>query len=65
MALRMKVVNQPMKSEGQLRANCRRPDVISSLYFEEDPAFHEILLDDRVKVETKAVGLNIRVSCYI
>ena len=36
--------------------------LLSSLYFKEDQAFKESLLDDEVEVEVRAVGLNVKVS---
>ena len=52
----------PMDSQGPLGIHFDKPGLLSSLYFESDPAFLEQLKDDWIEIETKAIGLNVKVS---
>ena len=54
----------PMDSQGPLRMHFDKPGLLSSLYFESDISFLDPLKDDWMEVETKAIGLNMKVSQY-
>ena len=51
----------PMDSQGPLRGNYEQPGLLSSLYFETDTDFSTPLRTDWVEIETRAVGLNMKV----
>ena len=51
----------PMDSQGPLRGNYEQPGLLSSLYFETDNEFATPLKNDWVEIETRAVGLNMKV----
>lgn len=52
----------PMDSQGPLGMRFDRPGLLSSLYFESDISFSDPLKDDWIEIETKAIGLNMKVS---
>lgn len=52
----------PMDSQGPLGIHFDKPGLLSSLYFESDTSFLDPLKDDWVEIETKAIGLNMKVS---
>ena len=52
----------PMDSQGPLGMHFDEPGLLSSLYFESDVSFSDPLKDDCIEIETKAIGLNMKVS---
>ena len=52
----------PMDSQGPLGIHFDKPGLLSSLYFEADTNFLEQLKEDWIEIETKAIGLNMKVS---
>lgn len=51
-----------INSKERLRAVYERPGILSSLYFKVDRSFEESLPEDWVEIETKAIGLNVKVG---
>lgn len=51
----------PMDSQGPLGIQFDQPGLLSSLYFESDPSLLGPLRDDWVEIETRAIGLNVKV----
>ena len=54
----------PMDSQGPLGMHFDKPGLLSSLYFESEISFSDLLKDDWVEIETKAIGINMKVSQY-
>ena len=52
----------PMNIQGPLGIKFDQPGLLSSLYFELDPTLLGELKDDWVEIETRAIGLNFKVS---
>lgn len=44
-----------------LQVDIDQPGVLSTLYFQEDPDFHQSILDDSVQIQVKAAGVNHKV----
>ena len=59
------ITETPMNRQVAIKANYGQPGVLSSLYFSTDSSFSEALQDDCVEIETKAIGLNVKVlHCF-
>jgi hypothetical protein len=58
------IQESPMNRQGFLRANYRQPSVLSSLYFSVDPTFDRQLQDDWIEIESKGIGLNVKVIVH-
>lgn len=56
------VEHLPLELQKPLGISFDQPGLLSSLYFKEDRSFREALKPDEIEIETRAIGLNVKVS---